>query len=232
MGNQWLSEITALLLEAGIPARDAFPGEGRVEITQAVAGVMLRDVDHGSGRAEFEIRVLSPRRLGGWHCQSVAAQAAAILEANGMRCRMEKMGYRSGNDCFEIGIIGLWQVVEVPVWVRINGQDIAGVVAFSAEQDRDRRAVVSSEGAEVQGYTAPAGGWKIRLERLPRRDLALMGEPEEPFLLETVEPGLRTLYYGCCWNRVIKTIGDGQTTIQWEGFARKREEVADGNTAL
>lgn len=236
MGIQWLKQITGILTDAGIRAGEAFPGGGNVSLTEAVAAVGLRDLNWREGTAEFEIRVLSPRPLGGWKCQNCAADAVAALEEAGVVCRMEPMEYRGGSDCFEMIIIGQQQVMEVeaevvaPVYLDVSVGDTAVeyVTEFSAEQNRQRRIIGSVSQNTPVGITPGTGGWGIRLvQELPGGQVA-MTEPEEPFVLTVKEEGMTTTFVGCGWNRVKKKQDQSRTLVEWEGFALSREENANG----
>lgn len=227
-----------ILRSAGIRAGEAFPGGDRTELTGPVAAVSLRDVSYQDRTAEFEIRILSPRRLGGWECQNAAAEAAAALESAGVRCTLEPMSHQAGVDCFEMAVIGTKVVFsseeEEPVvgsdlFEILIGEDaVAYVTEFSAEQDRQRRLIGSFEQQTPVGITPATGGWAIRMVQVIPLGGQGMEEPEEPFTLTLKEEGLSTVFLGCGWNVVRKQMDQSQTKLYWEGFALTREESADG----
>ena len=207
-----------------------------MEITSPVAAVGLRKLDYREGSAEFEIRIVSPRSLGGWQCQHTASEAVAALEGAGVSCRMEPMDYQAGMDCFEMLVIGERYVLDSGEEIQVSGtfeiligeSAVEYVTEFTAEQDRDRRLIGSINQAEPVGITPATGGWVIRMVQIiPLGGLAA-AEPEEPFTLTVKEDGLTTVFSGCCWNKVKKQLDRSQTKAQWEGFALTREEVADG----
>lgn len=228
MGEEWLTSICQALQQIGIPADSGFPGGVRRHIGQAVAAVGLRDLDYSAGTAVFEIRVVSPRVLGGWHCQSKAAEAVAALEALEIRCRMEPMEYHSDRDCFQVLILGRWTVLESGIEVRIGTELVSGVVEFTAELDRQRRVIESAWGQDPVGATPGRNVWKIRMVQVARRNQSIYGMPEEPFSLMVTEQGLWTVYGACRWNRVEKRMEPGRVTVTWEGFAMERREPGDG----
>lgn len=236
MGIEWLNELVQVLASAGIRAGEAFPGGKWTELTGPVAAVGLRDLNWREGTAEFEIRILSPRALGGWKCQEAAVDAVAALEAEGMSCRMEPMAYQTGTDCFELAVIAqryvFGETEEVPAAagfrILIGQSEVSCVVRFSAEQDRDRRLIGTLNERTPVGITPAAGGWRIRLvQQIPPGGEAPV-EPEEPFDLTVIEKGLTTLFTGCCWNVVKKSLDADGVRAEWEGFALSREETADG----
>lgn len=235
MGIEWLSEIVQVLVSAGIRAGEAFPGGKWMDLTGPVAAVGLRDLNWREGMAEFEIRILSPRALGGWKCQETAAAAVVALEEEGASCRMEPMEYQAETDCFELAVIAQQYVSgeteEAPAagfQILIGTDPVSYVTHFSAEQDRDRRLIGTLNERIPVGVTPAAGGWRIRLvQQIPPGGEA-PAEPEEPFELRVVEDGLRTLFTGCCWNRVKKSLDADGVQAEWEGFALNREETADG----
>lgn len=234
MGIEWLNRIIALLQEAEIQAEEAFQGRGWVEITGPVAGVGLRNLDYRTGLVEFEIRILSPGKLGGWQCQSTAAEALTALEAAGLECRMQPMEYQGSIDCFQILVLAQQALLTVKsesrrfLEVLVGETDAAYVTEFSAEQDRQRRLIGTLNQAAPVGVTRGSGGWKIRMvQEIPREGLTL-AEPEEPFALTVTENGLTTVYAGCCWNVVKKQMDSERTRVEWEGFALTGEETANG----
>lgn len=236
MGLEWLNEIARILNDAGIRAGEAFPGGKWMEITGPVAAVSLRDLDYGAGLAEFEIRIISPRILGGWQCQHIAAEAVAALEREGVGCRLEPMEFRQGTDCFEMVVIGERYVLdsqeesaEAGLFEVLIGEEAVGYVTeFAAEQDRDRRLIGSLNQATPVGVTPGMGGWAIKMVQVLPRGADAAAEPEEPFTLTVKEDGLTTVFSGCCWNRLKKQMDQSQIKAEWEGFALTREERTDG----
>ena len=97
-----LNEVLERLTEAGIPAGAAFPEGEQGCLTTAAAAVSLGSVDQENGRAEVLVRILSPRKLGAWHCQQTGIQAMETLSAGGFCCRMEAVTYETGCDCFQV----------------------------------------------------------------------------------------------------------------------------------
>lgn len=225
-----------VLILAGIRADEAYPGGKWTEVTGPVAAVSLRDLDYRERTAEFEIRVLSPRSLGGWQCQNAAAEAVAALEKAGVSCRMEPMVYQAGTDCFEMPVIGTQYVFEEEAEIVVSdafqvliGEETVGYVTeFAGEQDRQRRLIGSFEQQTPVGITPPTGGWAIRMVQVIPRGGLVAAEPEEPFTLTVQEEGLSTVYSGCGWNVVKKQMDQSETKLIWEGFALTREETADG----
>ena len=235
MGIEWLREIVECLTAAGIRAGEAFPPGRQPELTGPVAAVGLRDLNCREGTAEFEIRILSPRKLGGWMCQSMAVEAVTVLETAGMECRMEPMSHRTGGDCFELVILGRKPVAEQEVIpeaglfrITIQGEPVGTVTDFSAVQDRGRRMIGTLNQADPVGVTRGTGGWKLKMVQLMQEGRMGMSEPEEPFELRVHEKGMATVFSGCCWNSVTKMLDQKRSRVEWEGFALTRTEVLDG----
>ena len=235
MGIEWLNGIAEILRNAGFRTGEAFPTGKRMESEEAVAAVGLRNLNCREGTAEFEIRILSPRRLGGWHCQNAAAEAVTALENNGIACRMEPMSFRNGCDCFEMVIIGQKQVIaqqETPAAevfrITVGNEAAQGVTVFQAEQDRGRRLIGTLNQRDPVGVTRGTGGWKIRLVQEILPGGTCLSEPEEPFTLWVQEQKGVTRFSGCCWNRVAKSLERTRTKIEWEGFALTRTESVSG----
>lgn len=224
-----------ILTAAGIRAGEAFPSGRQPELTGPVAAVGLRNLNCREGTAEFEIRVLSPRMLGGWQCQNAAAEALTALENSGVECRMEPMTFRMAGDCFEMVIVASQRVMEQEespaaslFRITIGGNAVEGAAAFSAVQDRGRRLIGTLNQAEPVGVTRGTGGWKIRMVQVIPEGGARMIEPEEPFVLTVYENGMETSFHGCCWNSVAKILDQNQMKMEWEGFALTRTEALIG----
>lgn len=235
MGLEWLKGIVAILTAAGIRAGEGFPSGRQPELTGPVAAVGLRDLNCREGTAEFEIRILSPRTLGGWQCQNTAAEAAAALEDGGVECRLEPMTYRAGGDCFEMVVVGRQRVMEQEELpeaalfsVTIGGEMVEGVTEFSAEQDRGRRLIGTLNQTDPVGITRGTGGWSLRMVQIIPSGGSLMITPEEPFELKVHESGVVTSFQGCCWNRMAKILDQDRMKMVWEGFALTRTEALVG----
>lgn len=232
MGIEWLREIVQILTDAGIRAGEEFPAGRQPELTGPVAAVGLRDLNCREGIAEFEIRILSPRTLGGWQCQSASAKAVTVLETAGVECRMEPMAYRSKGDCFEVVILGRKLVSEQEVIqetslfrITVQGEAVEMVTDFSAVQDRGRRMIGALNQVDPVGITRGVGGWKIRMvQTVPEGGMGLT-EPEEPFELRVHEKDMVTVFSGCSWNSVTKILNQKQSRVEWEGFALTRTEA-------
>ncbi len=233
MGRELLEWVLELLGRGGIPAGEAWPGERRPEPEEALAAVGLRELDCANGVARIAVDILSPRRLGGWHCQLRATDAVRLLHGAGFTCETGEMEYLPESDCFRVPV-----TARLPVEPGEDGWTAAGeweilcgevrqeqVLSFRAVRDRGRRLVGAMAQAEAVGVTPAAGGWTIELVQ------AAVPEPTEeaePFVL-TLCRGKRTEQFkGCCWNETItEYAGVGRRLIR-RGFALTREVLEDG----
>ncbi len=203
-------------------------------LTEPVAGVSLRDLDYSGGNVTFEIRILSPRGLGGWNCQGKAVEVCIALEQEGMDCSLEQMAYQKGIDCYEMAILARKQITEepepknqgVPIW--IGGKAVAYVTEFSATQNRNRRLIGAMEQATPVGITPGSEGWEIRMVQVLPQGVGEPEEPEEPFQLILKEAEAETVFSGCGWNKWLMQVSEEQRKVIWEGFALMREECTDG----
>lgn len=229
-----MKELVDLLNRQGIRAGEAYPGGDWMGLTEPVAGVSLRDLDYSGGNVTFEIRILSPRGLGGWCCQGKAVEVCIALEQEGLDCSLERMEYQKGIDCYEMAILARKQITEeavqenqeVSIW--IGGEAVAYVTEFSATQNRNRRLIGAMEQATPVGITPGSGGWEIRMVQVLPRGVGEPAEPEEPFQLILKEAEAQTVFSGCGWNKRQMQVSEEQRKIIWEGFALTREERADG----
>lgn len=223
----------SILKEAGIRAGEEYPAGEWVELRSAGAAVGLEELDCRAGTATFQVRVLSPRSLGGWSCQTAAAQAAAALEAAGFRCRTGTMAYLSGNDCFCVPVTAVMEVsfaggtwILEPHWeFRWNETRLAGVEEFTAERNLDRRVIGAFCQGEPVGVTPGHGGWNLKLVQTIGRGSSEPEEPAEPFVLTATQESGTEVYSGCCWNSVTRHYTQEGLRIERRGFALSREVI-------
>lgn len=229
MGREWLTWLAEILTAAGIRAGEEYPAGEWMEVAEPVAAVGLAELDCSAGTAEFSVRVLSPRRLGGWTCQSAGAKAAEALAKEGLLCRMGGMEYLSGNDCFCVMLTvtaeiscreGSWRFGGQWTYAW-NEELIPGVEEFTAEQDLDRRLIGAFCQGEPVGVTPGFGGWKLTLVQ------TVSGEepegPAEPFTLDVTGDATAVRYSGCCWNSITRQHTRQGLRIERRGFALRRE---------
>ena len=105
MGYELLKALVLLLRGEGISAGEAYPGTGAPAVDGPQAAVGLLELDVPAGLAKFQVRVLSPRHLGGWGCQVWAARVSEALSRAGMTCEAEEMEYLDGLDCFCVTVL-------------------------------------------------------------------------------------------------------------------------------
>lgn len=231
MGYELLEALMELLTSAGLRAGEEYPAGERVEILSPVAAVGLRELDFAEGEARFTVRVLSPRILGGWCCQTHAAKAGSALHGGGYAVETGEMEYLSGSDCFCITLAATLPVVPVENgwiigrrWKVFCGEiEQEHVVSFRAVRDQGRRLFGGINRSEPQGVTPGAGGWTLELVQ------SITAEPEdvkEPFLLTVRHGDTEHRFRGCCWNETELSHTQGGLRLTRRGFALNREVYA------
>lgn len=236
MGSEWLTMITEILEGAGFRAGEEYPAGRFPEITEPVAAVGLRALNCADGEAVMSVRILSPRSIGGWACQSAAAEAVAALEKAGVRCQTGKMEHEARPDWFAICITAAIPVCrEGGVWVAgggwkifLDGKEQSWVTEFTAAQDQDRRLIGSVSQAEPTGVTPGKGGWSVCMIQQVPPEGKEPAEPAEPFVLTASRGGRSHVYSGCCWNSVERYYRDDGIRVVRKGFALTREVKAVG----
>ena len=233
MSYDLLSVVRRTLTVAGIPNGEEYPGLERSEITAPRVTVGLRELDDGGGTARFRVKVLSPRLLGSWCCQTWAAKVIRALHDAHFTCRTEEMEYLSGSDCFCVTVDTVMDVVrrgedweQGTRWrISCNGSPELGVRSFRASRDQQRRVVGTHWKSEPVSISPGTGGWKLELVQ----DVAGQIQPvTEPFELQVREEGRVHRYTGCCWNETIWEYTQAGARLTRRGFALGREELADG----
>lgn len=222
-----------MLSSVGIRAAEEYPAGEQMEIRSPAAAVGLRSLELSEGTAELTVRILSPRYLGGWGCQSAAALATAALQGEALSVRTGEMEYRSGCDCF--CVVLTVQVALVPTaagvapgnrWQILLGDTaLAGVCSFRAVRSQDRRLVGALYRSGCVGVTPGSGGWELEVVQ---HCAAMPAEPEEPFVLTLRGTGVIHRYTGCCWNETVIEYTQGGLVLTRRGFALTREESTDG----
>ena len=229
MGYELLENLADLLRSAGLQAGEEFPGhpQPRVEAPTAVVG--LRELDIPAGLVRYNVRILSPRILGGWCCQVRAARAVEALDSAGMTCVTGEMAYLSGSDCYCVTVTASQAVVSGPegwtpggrLQVFCGGQEQTGVQSFTAVRDQGRRIIGTTGAAGAVGITGGREGWSLELlQRVEQAPAAVA----EPFALTVREGDRVSRYTGCCWNEERYEHTGGSLRLVRRGFALGREE--------
>ena len=74
-----MQALAELVRGAGLPAGESHPGTGVPAVEAPMAAVGLLALDLPAGLAKYQVRVLSPRILGGWCCQVWAARVGLVI---------------------------------------------------------------------------------------------------------------------------------------------------------
>ena len=233
MGYELLEALAELVRRAGLPAGEAYPGNGAPSVEAPMAAVGLLELDMDAGLAKHQVRVLSPRILGGWCCQVWAARVTEVLHGAGMTCAAEEMAYLDGIDCFCVTIRADQPITRGPEgWIAGARMQVlcadaeqTGVESFSAVRDQGRRVQGATGQREPVAITPGRDGWSIELiQRVDRSPEAVA----EPFTLTVREGDRECRYTGCGWNEErYEHTARGLRLIR-RGFALGREEEEHG----
>lgn len=223
MDYEQLQRLVMLLKDAGLAAGEEYPGFQQPEVDSPTAAVGLRELDLSGGQVRYNIRILSPRILGGWCCQLWAAKAVEVLHNAGMTCVTGEMEYLSGSDCFCIHVTAAQPMAAAgKLEVLCGDVEMEGVESFSAVRNQGRRLRGGHGSGEPVGVTPGFGGWSLELIQ---RVSVLPPEAAEPFLLTVREGERESCYTGCCWNEERLEHREGGLRLTRRGFALTREEI-------
>lgn len=229
MGYELLQTLAELLRNAGLQAGEEFPGQQQPQVDAPTAAVGLRELDPTAGVASYNVRILSPRILGGWCCQIWAARAVEVLHGAGMACETAGMEYLSGGDCFCVTVTASQRVVTGPGGWTPGGElrvfcgniEQEGVESFTAVRDQGRRLLGATGQFKAVGVTRGRDGWSLELQQRADRAPVVL----EPFILTVREGGRESRYTDCYWNEErYEHTGRGLRLIR-RGFALGREET-------
>ncbi len=235
MGSEWLDQVVTLLTQAGIDAGEDHPTGPVPWQKQPKAVVALTALDTQEGVAQLTVGYYSPRALGGWACQTGAAEAAAALTEGGFPCRMGAMSYASGSDCYEIPITfnmvvyqtsddGETPVAPASPWsVSIDGVNVEWVKQCKTWQDRQRRLLWDHKEGTPVGISDGYGGWEIQLVQELPSGISGQAMPDSAFTLVVTHGEATETYTGCRWNEVRRSHTAAGVTVQWQGFALEKE---------
>ena len=233
MGYELLQALAELVRGAGLPAGESHPGTGAPAVEAPMAAVGLLGLDLPAGLAKYQVRVLSPRILGGWCCQVWAARVTETLHGAGLTCAGEEMEYLDGCDCFCVTVRADQPITRGPEgWCTGNRMQIlcgekeqTGVESFTAVRDQGRRVQGATGQREPIAITPGRDGWKLELIQRVDRAPEPVGEP---FTLTVREGDRESRYTGCCWNEErYEHTARGLRLIR-RGFALGREEENHG----
>lgn len=231
MGEQWLSDVTAALAEAGWRVEPGYPGKGAVVLDSPVAAVNLSRGNTRDLSAGITVSVLVPRSLGLAVCQSRAAQAALLLADIGGDWSFEGWNYDSRLDCFRVEVEGnaVFSVQDETVVVEDGYEVCIGeavqpyVTDFVAKKDAQRRLVRPHGAASPVGVTVGMDGWTIELVQLMPSGTAEPGETADVFSLTVSRGGSCVTYMGCCWSEYESRQRADGVQVRRRGFALSRE---------
>ncbi len=227
---EFLDYVTQLLAQGGIRVGEEYPAGRWVHIETPLAAVGLRGMDFDGGQVQVNVRVLSPRVLGGRRCQQAALEVLTVLHGAGVDCRMEEMEFLEGSDCFCITVTAALDAVFGADWalgkrwrITCGGEALEQVTSFRAVRDQGRRVVGAFCQSEGVSVTPGRGAWELTLVQSGGEDVQ-----EEPFAL-TLEDGDRSITYtGCHWNREEWDHHQGGSRRTRTGFALGREVTGNG----
>lgn len=233
MGEQWLTDVTAALEQAGWRVEPGYPGKSATALEQPMAAVNLSRGSTRDASAGITVTVLVPRNQGLAQCQSLAAQATVLLSGAGGDWSFDGWNYDSRSDCFRVEVEGNAafsvqdeeEVLDEGYEVFIGEATQLHVTEFTARKDAQRRLVRPHGQSDPSGVVPGMGGWQVELVQLIPSGTAEPEETGDSFSLKVSRGGISVTYTKCCWAEYESRQLSNGTKVTRRGFALNREVV-------
>lgn len=221
MGRSLVENIIDALRNGGIRADRACPGKRMPEIQSVAAAVQLASLDQKENTATVLVSVLAPKMVKAVEAEDAAKKICRLLEYEGGTCRLEKMKYLSGPECFCTEVYATflgretdsgWTPVfseesdseEMPAFsVAVNGVEHPYVVSFRGFRQVDENAMSIDD--------MP---WRFRMEEIYPLDVLENPMPLSEFSLKATRAARTELFTGCVLTSHTRELrADGQHQI-------------------
>lgn len=216
-----VTTVMDALNEAGIPARQAYPGTAMPHITDVQTAVSLSKLEFTTRSATVAVTVMAPVSLGGTVCEDTAIQVGGILEDLGGVCVQGPCKFNGYADAYYAEVLGTFYGAAVmDSWkydsgfqVTLGSTELTNAVAFRAEQAVD---------AET-GQLLETGVWNFRLEEEYGLGELVKPSPIEPFAITVSRSGSTETYNDCNWVSVqLEDTKSGLRQVR-TGIAQSRD---------
>ena len=192
-----VNTVIDALNDAGIEAKQAYPGGTMPNITAAQAAVSLEKLEYTARSATVLVTVMVPVATGGGACEDMAIQVGGVLEELGGVCVQEECRFNAYADAYYVRVLGTFYGSDVlEDWttaadftVTLESTVMKNAVGFRAEQAVD----------EETGTPLSTAVWTFRLEEEFGRGEGQLPPPTEPFTVTVTRSCGTETYSECSW---------------------------------
>lgn len=203
MGLEWIYRTIAALQAAGIRTAQSYPAGRMPQLTGPVCTVGLQKWQPGQ-TCTLSVQVYAPPEQSGDACQSLAAQAAWVLEQQGAKCSVGPCAFETKTGLFTAQVLAEWSETKPGFSVRVGQTFLDHVTGLQASRDRNltRPEEQAEEGAKSVDRD---GGWRVTItEQLP---LTMQPEADETGTFDVIvsTDGGVVCYPNCRWDELRYT---------------------------
>ena len=178
----------------------------------------LQEYDENGLKMAADVYV--PTALGGTACEKTALEVADAMTYLMARCQVGPIRYDGQMGLFTVRVLVTWTRTTFSI-VRVDGEQVAQVVDFSATRKQVRLPYVTEDGQQTQ-VTVGGIQWTVTVvDELPRDEMA-ENDKTGAFTLTVEREGGSETYPGCVWTQV--TLEDRKNAIRRIRVAESNQE--------
>ena len=182
--------------------------------------VIIPDTYNGLPVRGIAAGAFRPTALGGTACEKTALEVADAMTYLMARCQVGPIRYDGQMGLFTVRVLVTWTRTTFSI-VRVDGEQVAQVVDFSATRKQVRLPYVTEDGQQTQ-VTVGGIQWTVTVvDELPRDEMA-ENDKTGAFTLTVEREGGSETYPGCVWTQV--TLEDRKNAIRRTRVAESNQE--------
>lgn len=194
MGCLMANRAVNALINGGIRAASAWPGQKMPHITSPVAAVCLESADYQKRETTILVTIYSPEEGGGDLCEVAAMEARDVLQAQGAYCKVEGCRYDGQLHLFSMELHALYidhesleEAEKLPATVRLGSAPLEFLSGFKSWH--------LSDDPKTVPLSASVCYFRIE-EKIPFGE-SEQNTPAEPFTITVKRGGTVETFTGC-----------------------------------